>query len=379
MAEGIMMYLAPVILILPYFFLIIYVLRNILRTKTFTAAAASGVRISVVVACRNEQQNLPHLLESLAAQDYPHEMFEVIIADDNSSDMTAAVAEGYSNKLSLKTVPNHGSGKKMAIRAGIGVSSGNLIITTDADCTMGESWISCIASFYEKNKPDLIVCPVKLNRKPGFFGKFQELEFLSLQAITSGTVISGNGTMCNGANLAFTKAAYYISLPDLRFDIATGDDVFLLHSMKKREAKIMWLESSRVIVETQAATGISSFLRQRKRWASKASAYKDGFSGLLGIVTFVTILTEAVTGTGALFDHKMLITFIYVFLIKSIADFPLLLITTRKYGRGNLMWWYLPCQIIYPFYVIAVAGFTFFPRKRAGLKVAHRSTGYRHS
>jgi cellulose synthase/poly-beta-1,6-N-acetylglucosamine synthase-like glycosyltransferase len=282
--------------------------------------------------------------------------------------MTAAVAESFSDKLNLKTVRNQGSGKKMAIRTGVGESSGNLIITTDADCMMGKGWISGIASFYETHKPDLIVCPVKLGHAPGFFGKFQELEFLSLQAITAGTVISGNGTMCNGASLAFTKAAYYINLPGLRFDIATGDDVFLLHSMKKKEAKIMWLESPATIVETQASSDISSFFRQRKRWASKAAAYKDGFSVFLGIVTFVTILIQAVTGIGAFFEQRMLITFIYIFLIKSIADFPVLLITTRRYGRGNLMWWFVPCQVIYPFYVMAVAGYTFFTRKKTAIR-----------
>jgi cellulose synthase/poly-beta-1,6-N-acetylglucosamine synthase-like glycosyltransferase len=368
MDEGIKMYLLPVILILPYFFLIISVFRNLLGAKSFTGKATPGVKISVIVACRNEQHNLPHILESIAAQDYPHKLFEVIVADDNSTDMTAAVAESFSVKLNLKTVRNQGSGKKMAIRTGVGESSGNLIITTDADCMMGKGWISGIASFYETHKPDLIVCPVKLGHAPGFFGKFQELEFLSLQAITAGTVISGNGTMCNGASLAFTKAAYYINLPGLRFDIATGDDVFLLHSMKKKEAKIMWLESPATIVETQASSDISSFFRQRKRWASKAAAYKDGFSVFLGIVTFVTILIQAVTGIGAFFEQRMLITFIYIFLIKSIADFPVLLITTRRYGRGNLMWWFVPCQVIYPFYVMAVAGYTFFTRKKTAIR-----------
>ena len=42
----------------------------------------------------------------------------------------------------------------------LNASSGRLIITTDADCRMGKSWIRTIASFYEKHKPDMIICPV---------------------------------------------------------------------------------------------------------------------------------------------------------------------------------------------------------------------------
>ena len=58
---------------------------------------------------------------------------------------------------------------------------------------MGEKWIRTIASFYEHNKPDMIICPVQLEKRNGFFRRFQELEFLSLQGITAGSAILGKG------------------------------------------------------------------------------------------------------------------------------------------------------------------------------------------
>ena len=77
----------------------------------------------------------------------------------------------------------------------------------------------------------------------------RSLSILSLQGITAGTAMAGNGIMCNGANLAFTRNTYLNHMENLQFGLPTGDDVFLLHSLKKEaDSKIMWLESSDAIV-----------------------------------------------------------------------------------------------------------------------------------
>lgn len=54
--------------------------------------------VSVVIAARNEEENLPHLLTALVNQSYPQSRYEVIIADDDSTDNTAAVIKRFSNK-----------------------------------------------------------------------------------------------------------------------------------------------------------------------------------------------------------------------------------------------------------------------------------------
>ena len=116
---------------------------------------------------------------------------------------------------------------------------------------MGKSWIRTIAAYFEENNPDMIICPVQLDGKQGFFARFQELEYLSLQGITAGTAAGGNGIMCNGGNLAFTREAYLNHADHLHMELATGDDVFLLHSLKKDPgSKIIWLESQEAVVTT---------------------------------------------------------------------------------------------------------------------------------
>jgi cellulose synthase/poly-beta-1,6-N-acetylglucosamine synthase-like glycosyltransferase len=348
------------ILSLPYFFILLYIFRNLLKAVPFENDSNPDIFISVVIACRNEEKALPNLLDCLAHQKYSQANFEVIIIDDHSSDTTAALASGFNRIQNLTIIPNKGSGKKEALRTGINTARGELIVTTDADCTTGKEWLKTIGAFYQSDKPDMIISPVMLEEKSGFFGRFQELEFLSLQAITAGTAEAGNPTMCNGANLAFTKTAYTENVNQLRFDIATGDDVFLLHSMKKRKSSIRLLFSENALVRTRQAENLSSFLKQRKRWASKATAYRDIFSIVLGIVTFATILIQILLLSGSFFDVALLQSFLIFFIMKSIPDFLILMQITKRYGRRNLMWSFLPSQFIYPFYVLIVSGFAFF-------------------
>ena len=349
------MYWLPAILILPYFFLLLKICRNLLKIKPFTDYSTPSSFVSVIIACRNEQEKLPALLESLSGQDYPRELFEVIIVDDNSSDKSSETAAENKGQIHLMVLKNKGKGKKEAIRTGINVSKGRLILTTDADCTMGKSWIKTVAAFFEKYSPELIISPVQLAGTDGFFGKFQALEYLSLQGITAGSVMAGNGIMCNGANLAFTREAYLTHMEDLHFDLSTGDDVFMLHSMKKdNNSAIMWLESSGSIVTTSASSTVFSFIRQRKRWISKWRAYSDRFTIITGIFTLTAILLQLSAFVSLFFNISFIWIFLIILVLKSLPDFLILRNTTSRYGKTDLMRWFLPAQLIYPLYVMGV-------------------------
>ena len=350
-----MMYWLPAILVLPYVFLLLKIYRSLLRIKSFKVSAEPETFVSLVVACHNERKNMPVLLNSIVLQNYPKSLFEVIIVDDNSTDKTLEVAEGFTGLSNILTINNKGRGKKQALRTGILISKGNLIITTDADCRMGKNWIRTIASFYDRNKPDMIICPVTIESVKGVFGRFQELEYLSLQGITAGSARSDKATMCNGANLAFTREAYLKHLYNLHDEINSGDDMFLLHSIKKEErSNIFWLESPDVLVTTQSSSTLRSFLKQRSRWISKGKAYSDYHTIILGIVTFSTIVLQVASFIACLIYPAFIKVFLSIFILKSVPDLLILLNTSARYEKRYLMKWFLPAQVIYPIYVLAV-------------------------
>jgi glycosyltransferase involved in cell wall biosynthesis len=343
------------ILIIPYLYLLLKIYSGLVKIKPFSDGTSAGLFVSVVVACHNEERNLPFILQDLSQQEYNPDLFEIIIVDDDSSDGTFKCASGFKAIKNLHAIKNSGTGKKQAIRTGISASSGKVIITTDADCRIGKKWLSSIASFITENKPDMVICPVKLAGGRGFCSHFQELEFLSLQGITAGTAVAGNPVMCNGANLAFAKESYIRNLDYLHFELVSGDDVFLLHGIKKDpQKKILWLESEGAIVTTASPGAITSFLKQRARWISKAGHYTDRYTQLLAIVTFVTILLQAFLLVAGIFNPVFFLIFLSAFAIKSIPDFLILRNTVSRYGKSSLMRWFFPSQIIYPFYLLLV-------------------------
>jgi hypothetical protein len=196
---------------------------------------------------------------------------------------------------------------------------------------------------------------VKLESKSGFLSGFMELEFLSLQGVTAGTSGAGNPVMCNAANLAFTREAWLRNSENLHNEILSGDDIFLLHSLKREPgSKIAWLSTPDAIVTTSQPESLYSFVNQRARWISKAKFYQDRFTQYLSIVTFVTIMINIFLLISAVFNPEFLPVFLCSLILKSVPDYLILYVTTGRYNKRHLLKWFIPSQIVYPFYVIIV-------------------------
>ncbi|HQY12704.1 MAG TPA: glycosyltransferase family 2 protein, partial [Ferruginibacter sp.] len=191
--------------------------------------------------------------------------------------------------ITLKDIMGDGeinSYKKKAIEAAIQRSTGELIVTTDADCIVPQNWLQTIASFYEEHQPQFLAMPVAFLPSPPVGGEgpgvrfikiFQALDFMTLQGITGASVYKKIHSMCNGANLAYTKKAFEAVGGFSGIDtIASGDDMLLMHKIYRRYPdRVMFLRSKEVIVQTEPVRSVGEFFNQRIRWASKANKYDD--------------------------------------------------------------------------------------------------------
>ncbi len=349
------MYWLVVIILAPYLLYLFKINAGFAAIKRYRKKRDADEFISVIIPCRNEEDSLPLLLNSIDTQDYDPTKFEVIVVNDNSHDNTTCAAFSHLSKYDLKVIANRGSGKKRAIKTGVAESKGELIVTCDADSVVKPGWLSTIACFYQENRPAMIIAPVMLSRENGFVPWFQELEFISLQAITAGTAMNRNPVMCNGANMAFSKTVYNKYSANLRDNLLSGDDVFLLHNIKKnRDLKIMWLESSDVIVTTMPSSTLISYLTQRARWISKTGSYNDIYTMGLALSTLIAVIMQATLLFMSITDQIYLQPFLATLLIKSVPDFLLLQAATKRFGSMNLLRWFFPAQLLYPFYVLAV-------------------------
>ena len=178
-----------------------------------------------------------------------------------------------------------------------------------------------------KEQPVFVAAPVMFIKTAGVLNQFQILDFLALQGITAASVGAGKHSMSNGANLAFEKAAFIAVGGYQGVDhIASGDDMFLMHKMKKTLAKpIGYLFHSDAIVLTDAMPTWKQFIMQRIRWSSKARYYDD--RSIFWVLLLVYLFNLSFLLMFILGDFKSLIialafkTFFELFFLDPVAQF----------------------------------------------------------
>lgn len=316
---------------------------------------------SIVIAVRNEQANMKQLLNSLAEQNYNKSNFEIIIVDDHSEDETATTATHLLDMLKLKGTVfslQNSNGKKAAIAEGIKVSKAVIIITTDADCIFNPEWLVTINNEFNFSKPDMLILPVVLQGK-GSLSKIQQTESLGLAALTLGSLAIGKPLMCNGANLVFKKEAYLqMNNTEMRHDVPSGDDTFFMLSLfAKNKQSIQALASDKVVVASDALSGLSALINQRIRWASKVKHYKQQYIKTTGL--FVTIFS--VLQYAAIFGLIFLPAMSQLWLVsavtlatKWICDFIFIQNVSAKLKQKFYPGAFMLMQLIYPIYTFVV-------------------------
>lgn len=311
---------------------------------------SSAKTVSVVVACHNEAQNLPNLLRALNRQSISD--FELILVDDHSSDRTAEIMQDATLHFeNIQIIKSQKRGKKAALREAIQVAKGNLIITTDADCIPAKKWVETILAYQIKNDCDLIISPVKMTENKSLFSRIESLEFSTL--IASGAGAAGNGMpiMCNGANLAFRRQSWLDAWPDINEDEMSGDDIFLLLSIKKRAGKIRFLKSEKAFVSTKSAGNITAFFKQRQRWTAKSKSYNDLQIIAVALVVFLTSLMQIGLLASAFFMPGLWLSTALYFLIKYLIDTAFLLSVNNFFKIKNLPFRSFILSVVYPFYI----------------------------
>ena len=316
---------------------------------------------TIVVPFRNEKKHLPKLLMSLSFLDYPKELFEVILVDDESEESWMLDVGCWEfNVAKIDNFRKTNSPKKDAINTAIAVAKNDWIITTDADCLVQKDWLKSIDNYIQTENKKMVASGVSYLPKKGFLHHFQHLDFLSLQGVTIGSFGIDKPFMCNGANFAYEKAFFKeLNGFEGNSEIASGDDVFLLQKAIAYEPKsVGFCKNYLSIVETTSELTWRALFFQRVRWASKSSAYVDWFSKGLAIVVFLTNFFWVV-GFG--FWVLGLLTYENLLLysgIKFLVDF-LMIMKSADFFKKPVRY-VLISSIVYPFFTSAVALYSLF-------------------
>ncbi len=331
----------------------------------FSRGSTIETSVSIIIAARNEEDNIERTIEAILGQDFPKEKMELIIVDDHSTDRTAEIVKSYSDQgvrlLQLEVGNALNSYKKYAITKAIEVSSGEIIVTTDADCRMGKNWLKTVVGCFESNQSYMVSSPVAYSEEKNTFEELQTLEFLYLIGLGAAGIGNHSPTTCNGANLAYKKSMFFELGGFSGIDnLASGDDELFLHKMAERYAdKIFFCKSREAIVYTDAKPDLVSFISQRKRWASKSTKYKDKKVVVLGVCIWVFNLALILSLFAFLW---MLPEFNWILLsafgLKMLVEFVFMIPLVDFMQRKSLLYYVPLLSLIHPLYIvyIGVAG-----------------------
>lgn len=325
-----------------------------MNKQTALLSTEPKTSFSIVIPFRNEAENLPILLESLEKLNYPTELFEVILVDDESTDSWKM--EDGRWKFDVKTIPNirkSNSPKKDAIETAIEIAKHHWIVTTDADCEVPENWLNVFDSKIQESNAKMCVGSVGYKTEKGFLYDFQNNDFLSLQGVTAGSFGIEKPFMCNGANFSYEKA-FFKTLNGFEGNnnLASGDDVFLLQkALKSAPEKITYLGNLNVVF-TKSCYSWKTLIHQRVRWASKTSAYNNWYPKILGAIVFLINLSGLFLLVAPLYESEIIKTTIYFWLLKLGIDFMFLKFSSAYFGLPFKN--FLSSFILYPFFTILV-------------------------
>jgi peptidoglycan/xylan/chitin deacetylase (PgdA/CDA1 family)/GT2 family glycosyltransferase len=158
--------------------------------------------ISVVIPALNEERFLADCLESLKNQDYQGE-YEIIVADNGSSDNTASIARSYGVKgvlcLEKKSV-------SYARKVGADTARGDIIAQADADTVYPRDWLTKIAEFFS-SRPDAAALAGRfLYKDPPSWAGFEY--FLRDSTNRLSALLFGRPLLVSGATFAFRRKAF---------------------------------------------------------------------------------------------------------------------------------------------------------------------------
>ncbi len=247
-------------------------------------------KVSILVAARNEEIDLPRLLASLDVLDYPEAKLEILIADDQSDDQTAALIRAWvkdrENRRLISVFPEQvamyqRNGKANALAILAKEASGEFFIFTDADCEVPTGWIKQAVSCFDQNTG--LVIGITQVKSSTLFGKMQELDWWNTLGIVKVVTDLQLPTTGLGNNMMISKVAYLGSGGFEGLPHSVTEDLELSKAIHAAGFGIRHQVSEDFLVRTKAEDGWSSLLKQRKRWVTGAATLSIPWKILLAL------------------------------------------------------------------------------------------------
>jgi cellulose synthase/poly-beta-1,6-N-acetylglucosamine synthase-like glycosyltransferase len=362
--------------------------------------------VSVLVPARNEAAHIDECLASILENDYPGRL-EVIVIDDGSTDATAARARrvaadvcpvdtqtvavgsslahesgaavgvagsdgsGTSNgtalheddqdtdaapdvRVSIVTLQRDDASpdrhKAGALHHGVGLSNGDVLLTTDADCTVGPRWIRSMARRCTADTP-FVSGPVRLDWQEKWFDRVQAVEMTALVAFGGGSLAAGFPTICNGANVA-VRRDLLDEYPDP--DTVAADEVLLQRVAYGSDRNVTFEAHPDAVVDTRCVDTIDAYLEQRARWAWMGTRYPHVVPAANAVLHWLVHAATLAVLLGSIVLPAWQPYAIGALLVKMAGDGLLVAPAARHLGQHDLTRTFIPASLLWVPSVVVV-------------------------
>ncbi len=292
-------------------------LKSLIKISIDEKTDSNKLKISVVIAFKNEEKNLPFLLKSILLIDYPINDYEIIFINDNSNDESEKIIlqSGLKNLRVISAKEKKLQGKKGALEIGIKNANYEIIAITDADCQPQSNWLNSISDKFSEGY-DLVFGYSPLLEGNTFISKISSYENLRNFLLYFASVKLGFPFGATARSLAFKKKVYeYVNGYNNTTETLSGDDDLFIRECVKQNFKIGYFLTPDSFVFSKSSKSFSDYFNRKKRHLKTSHYYLLRHKLILGYWYLINLLPILF-----IFMIPLSTSFIIPFLIKILLD-----------------------------------------------------------
>ena len=247
------------------------------------------IKICVIICTYDRSGYLPKLIESLKKQTLSHDLFDILLVDNNSTDATRDVV-----KQLQETMPNiryefeQEQGLSIARNRGLREARSSLVVYIDDDAYAEPQWLASVVGAFEKD--DEIVCvggPVELDwqgERPSWVPKRYEALFTSVWHGTAQKYLTSSDYLV-GANLAFRRewllkqGGFPVSLGRKGICLLSGEEAFVFKNVFAASKKAYYHPAAKVMHLVTAERKTKKWFFYRLFWDGATQPILDSGAG----------------------------------------------------------------------------------------------------
>jgi len=298
--------------------------------------------VSILIACKNEAENLQKNLIHFIEQDYP--IFEIVLVDDASTDQTLSIMKVFKKKydiinyLSIPSSANYTGNKKNAITQAIAIAKNENLLFTDADCIpRSKDWIYEMSTHFS-NQKQLLLGYGAYKKTNTWLNKLIRYETVLTAWQYFSYALNGMAYMGVGRNMGYTKSLFKeVSGFSSHRDLMSGvDDLLVNQAAKNDNIALIWKPESHSI--SQPKTSLKDWLHQKRRHITTASHYKKSHQYLLGLFFFSQFAFFSLIPL-LLYQGKSLRNIGLLIILRYLIYYISLIPTLKKIKETDLILW----------------------------------------